>query len=67
RFCVPQGGEYRVNHPSWDVFSVSQYDIQIDIAEVYGLAFQSALSAEPLSVFLADGSEISVEKGQKIS
>ncbi|MEL6653568.1 MAG: DUF2071 domain-containing protein, partial [Bacteroidota bacterium] len=49
RLAERKTGEYRVAHPSWDVFSVSQYDIQLDVAEVYGAAFLPALSIEPIS------------------
>jgi uncharacterized protein YqjF (DUF2071 family) len=53
-------GEYRVAHPSWNIHPVHYFDQQIDIARVYGPQFVDIFAAEPISVFLADGSEIEV-------
>ncbi|MCB0629031.1 MAG: DUF2071 domain-containing protein [Saprospiraceae bacterium] len=58
--------EYEVEHPSWRIHEVRKYEIQCDGAALYGPAFGEALSADPLSVFLAEGSEIVVRAGRRI-
>ncbi len=53
-------GEYQVAHPAWNIHPVRQYQQEIDIEKLYGAQFIPTLTAEPLSVFLADGSAIEV-------
>jgi uncharacterized protein YqjF (DUF2071 family) len=55
-------GTYQVQHPKWKIHEVVHYDISCDAEVLYGPAFAEALKAKPLSVFLADGSPISVLK-----
>lgn len=62
----PKITEYEVEHPSWRIHQVRDHDIHCDGAALYGAAFGEVLSAEPLSVFLAEGSEITVRSGRKI-
>jgi uncharacterized protein len=52
--------EYKINHPSWDVHSVSEYKIDCDFKAFYGSDFEFLNTSIPQSVFLAEGSEISV-------
>ncbi|MEM7298536.1 MAG: DUF2071 domain-containing protein, partial [Bacteroidota bacterium] len=49
--------EYQVEHPSWEIYPVLNHEIKIDVAALYGAKFLESLSKEPLSVFLAEGSE----------
>lgn len=56
--------EYRVEHPPWRVWQVSQVKLDCDAARVYGEQFAHALNASPASAFLAEGSEVAVYKGQ---
>ena len=55
--------EYRVEHPRWSYYEVSEATLQCDVAGIYGSAFQASLSRAPLSAFLAAGSAISVHHG----
>ena len=52
--------EYKVEHPSWDIYNVKEYTIEADFGELYGAEFSFLNQATPLSVFLAEGSQISV-------
>ena len=52
--------EYKVKHPRWDVFPVIDYNIDVDFGLNYGSAFSVLNDQKPLSVVLAEGSEISV-------
>ena len=51
--------EYEVQHPSWRLWNATWSKLEIDAAAVYGPEFVEALSAEPSSAFVAEGSEIS--------
>ena len=52
--------EYRVAHPRWRVHPVEAWHCGVDFGAAYGPAFASLSGAEPLSVFLAEGSEVEV-------
>jgi uncharacterized protein len=62
--------EYQVEHPRWRVWRVDNnrgnYRFDCDVAELYGPQFVAPLSQTPTSAFIADGSEITVHKGQRI-
>ena len=58
--------EYQVQHPSWYIHKVKKFSIDCDFEKLYGEAFSFLSNAEPTSVFLAEGSDISVLKGKKI-
>ncbi|MEI6947791.1 DUF2071 domain-containing protein [Paraflavisolibacter sp. H34] len=58
-------GQYQVEHPKWRVHPVLSYDIHCNAAALYGKEFSEALQAAPLSVFLAEGSDIKVMKGSR--
>ena len=55
-----QANEYQVQHPRWDVYTVRSHEISGDFESLYGAGFGKILSAAPSSVFVAEGSEISV-------
>lgn len=55
-----QTSEYEVRHPKWNFYEVKNYDIQIDFEENYGRNFTFLNAQKPLSVMLAEGSEIEV-------
>jgi uncharacterized protein YqjF (DUF2071 family) len=59
--------EYGVEHPRWEVYPVNNYEIDVDFAALYGEAFGVLNGQKPVSVFLAEGSEISVLGGNKIT
>ena len=59
--------EYGVEHPRWKVYPVQQYNIEVDFGLVYGNNFVFMNREKPRSVFLAEGSEIIVRSGVRIS
>lgn len=58
--------EYEVKHPSWLIQQVTQYQLDIDFASLYGQAFEETLSRPPQSVFLAEGSAVSISSARRI-
>lgn len=58
--------EYRVEHPRWQVYKIKDYSIDVDFAQVYGEDFAFLQDQAPLSVFLAEGSEIMVNGAKKL-
>ncbi len=58
--------EYKVAHPKWRIWHECSANLDCDLQELYGSDFAAALSAPPSSVFLAEGSEISVSSGTKL-
>lgn len=53
--------EYEVRHPRWSCYEVLDFAIEVDFEEVYGPGFGLLNWQKPVSVMLAEGSEISVE------
>lgn len=64
----PDGGcvEYRVEHPSWEVWSAQSAHFEGDATELYGADFDTILEGEPASAFLAVGSPVTVYRGRRI-
>lgn len=60
-------GEFQVSHRSWKIRECDTARIQVDIAHVYGLEWAAAMDADPVSLFLADGSRVSVTRPQKFN
>ena len=58
--------EYEVAHPRWQVYPVKEYVVKVDFNKVYGPDFAFLQDQTPLSVYLAEGSEILVKQGGKI-
>jgi uncharacterized protein YqjF (DUF2071 family) len=65
--CSGRVDEYKVEHPKWELFSADDAVIDVDFGATYGSEFAFLAEAEPYSVLLAKGSEISVYKGTRIS
>lgn len=65
---TPEGRcvEYRVERPDWRVYPVESHQLELDTAGIYGEEFVDALSEPPVSVILAEGSNISVSFGKKL-
>lgn len=55
-----QTNEYQVAHPRWDVYPVQEYQIDCDFRKLYGPEFTDLGQRKPESVFLAEGSPVSV-------
>lgn len=59
--------EYKINHPSWMVNDILDYKINCEFDKMYGETFSFLNAMKPNSVFLAEGSSISVDwKRRKI-
>ena len=56
-----QTSEYEVKHPKWNFYKVEDYKIQVDFKENYGTDFTFLDETKPISVMLAEGSEIKVQ------
>jgi len=58
--------EYRVEHPSWRVWSVESAELDCDVAALYGTQFVDSLSCKPSSSLLAEGSAVKVYRGRRL-
>ena len=58
--------EYQVDHPRWEVYPVRSYSVDVDFAKIYGEPFGCLDSMKPSSIFLAEGSPISVLSTRKV-
>lgn len=58
--------EYEVDRRPWRTFPVGDYEVDVDVAAVYGAEFVDALSRPPLSIVLAEGSKVSVSFGKPL-
>lgn len=63
RWDTQRSMEYQVEHPRWQTYPVLKYDYQVDFAKAYGQEFAFLNDLSPRSVFLAEGSIITVGKG----
>ena len=59
--------EYRVEHPKWRVWGISDASFECDVETLYGSAFVSALQSSPTSAFLANGSSVHVSSGTRLA
>jgi uncharacterized protein YqjF (DUF2071 family) len=66
KFDSDKTNEYEVTHPKWQVYPVKEYEINVDFEAVYGADFAMLNQLEPRSVFLAEGSEITVESKNRL-
>ena len=55
-----RSNEYQVEHPPWRIWSGTESYLHADILALYGDLFVEALSARPVSTFIAEGSEVTV-------
>ena len=53
-------GEYEVAHPRWDIYPIDNYKIDCDFKHLYGNDFEILDHAQPASVFLAEGSPVTI-------
>lgn len=58
--------EYRVTHPSWRVWSECDAKFEGNATDLCGRELASVLAGTPSSAFLAEGSAVTVFRGQKI-
>ena len=59
--------EYEVRHPQWRVRKAKTAEFSGHAARYYGDALGEAVTRPPDSAFLAEGSEVTVYKGQKLA
>ncbi len=61
-YTARRGGcsEYQVEHPPWRTWPGTESYLHADVLALYGEMFIEALSARPVSTFIADGSEVTV-------
>ncbi len=59
--------EYQVEHPSWKVHPIKAWHAEVDFGKVYGQPFAHLNAEEPVSVFLAEGSEVTVRSRKIIT
>ncbi len=57
---------YQVEHPRWAIFSVTDFEFKCDVAGLYTAEFSPFLTQAPASVFLAEGSEVIVRRGERM-
>lgn len=53
--------EYEVCHPKWEYYQVKEHQLEIDFHMIYGKYFECLNHKEPVSIMLAEGSEIEVK------
>lgn len=53
--------EYEVCHPKWDCYPVKDHHLEIDFQKIYGSDFTFLNHQKPVSVMLAEGSEVQVK------
>ncbi|WP_343663142.1 DUF2071 domain-containing protein [Chryseobacterium mucoviscidosis] len=53
--------EYQVCHPKWDYYLIKNYQLKINFQKVYGNDFECLNHRKPISVMLAEGSEVEVK------
>jgi uncharacterized protein len=58
--------QYRVTHPSWKVWQARNATFDGDMRDLYGEELATVLHGVPSSAFLAQGSEVSVKRGEKL-
>lgn len=58
--------EYNVLHPRWKVYETLNYSIDTKFEATYGEEFRFLNFEIPVSVFLAEGSEIQINNGRKL-
>ena len=52
--------EYQVQHPRWSMQEVKSCEVNVNTDALYGEQWHPFLSAKPTSVFLADGSPVTI-------
>lgn len=58
--------EYEVRHPPWRTWAVDRFRLEADVARLYGKEFAEPLAQGPVSVFVAEGSAVTVHRGRRL-
>ena len=67
RISATKTYEYEVKHPRWMVYPIRSHRIDVDFGMVYGKDFAFLNDERPVSVMLAEGSAITVERKRVIA
>jgi uncharacterized protein YqjF (DUF2071 family) len=59
--------EYEVCHPKWNCYLVKNHQLEIDFNKIYGKDFGFLNDQKPISVMLAEGSEIEVKTKKNLA
>ena len=59
--------EYRVDHPSWRVWSSHDAKFDGNVEELYGPELAATVKRLPTSAFLAEGSAVTVYRGKRLA
>jgi len=59
--------EYEVCHPKWNYYLVKNHELKIDFKKIYGKDFGFLNDQKPISVMLAEGSEIQVKTKKNLA
>jgi len=59
--------EYRVEHPRWRTWETRAAECHCNAANLYGENFRGLFEQPPTSTILADGSEVKVYQGVKLT
>lgn len=59
--------EYAVEHPRWSVYKPIDHRIDVDFGMTYGDDFRFLNDLNPASVFLADGSDVIIKEGFRLT
>lgn len=54
--------QYTVEHPVWNIYPVTSFQINCDFAKQYGQDFSLLNNAAPASVFVAEGSAVRIKE-----
>ncbi|MFA6916785.1 MAG: DUF2071 domain-containing protein [Parachlamydiales bacterium] len=59
--------EYQVEHLPWRIWNAELCDVAVDMESLYGPVFAPFLEEKPASSFLAEGSDVLVYKGERVT
>lgn len=66
KLSLTETSEYAVEHPRWETYTVTDFQVDIDFEGLYGPGFATLKDQKPHSVLLTEGSEILVRGGDRI-
>lgn len=66
KLATSKTSEYAVEHPRWQIYPVVDFEIDVNFGKLYGPTFDFLSKQKPLSVFLAEGSEIVVKQATNL-
>ncbi len=59
--------EYRTHHPRWTIWDAAQANFTCDVKRLFGQEFEKPLSRRPVSVFVANGSKVTIHTPTEIA